>query len=50
LKAGELESFLDGRSRKITIESIHGFIERHRAGSVGKRSDQGQGEPGKGAA
>src|SRR5271169_6625081 len=28
LNAGELESFLDGRSRKITVESIHRFIAR----------------------
>jgi hypothetical protein len=29
LAAGELESFLDGRSRKITVASIHRYIERH---------------------
>jgi len=28
LAAGELESFLDGRSRKITMASIHRFIAR----------------------
>ena len=28
VKAGELESFLDGRSRKITVESIHRYIAR----------------------
>jgi hypothetical protein len=28
LAAGELESFLDGRSRKITVESIRRYIER----------------------
>ena len=28
LKAGELESFLDGRSRKIIVESIHRYIAR----------------------
>jgi hypothetical protein len=28
LAAGELESFLDGHSRKITVESIHRYIER----------------------
>lgn len=28
LAAGELESFLDGRSRKITVESIHRYIAR----------------------
>jgi len=28
VKAGELESFLDGRSRKITVESIHRYIGR----------------------
>jgi hypothetical protein len=26
LNAGELESFLDGRSRKITVDSIHRYI------------------------
>jgi hypothetical protein len=29
LAAGELESFLDGRSRKITVASIHRYIEKH---------------------
>jgi hypothetical protein len=28
IAAGELDSFLDGRSRKITVESIHRYIER----------------------
>jgi hypothetical protein len=28
LSAGELDSFLDGRSRKITVESIHRYISR----------------------
>ena len=28
VKAGELESFLDGRSRKITVDSIHRYIAR----------------------
>jgi hypothetical protein len=28
LNAGELESFLDGRARKITVESIHRYIAR----------------------
>ena len=28
VKSGELESFLDGRSRKITVKSIHGYITR----------------------
>jgi len=31
LAAGELESFLDGRSRKITVESIRRFITRRLA-------------------
>jgi hypothetical protein len=29
LAAGELESFKDGSSRKITVESIHRYIARH---------------------
>jgi hypothetical protein len=28
LAAGELESFLDGGARKITVASIHRYIER----------------------
>jgi hypothetical protein len=28
LAAGELDSFLDGRSRKITVASIHKYITR----------------------
>jgi hypothetical protein len=28
LNAGELVSFLDGRARKITVKSIHGYITR----------------------
>ena len=28
ITAGELNSFLDGRSRKITVESIHRYIDR----------------------
>ncbi len=31
LAAGELDSFLDGRSRKITIASIEAYIARHLA-------------------
>src|SRR5262249_14037201 len=31
LSAGELESFLDGRSRKILVASIHRFIARRLA-------------------
>jgi len=37
LAAGELESFRDGRARKITVASIHGYIARHLAESTGKR-------------
>jgi hypothetical protein len=31
IAARELDSFLDGRSRKITIESIHRYIARRLA-------------------
>jgi hypothetical protein len=31
LGAGELDSFLDGRARKITVESIHRYISRRLA-------------------
>ena len=33
LNAGELESFLDGRSRKITVASIRAYIARKLAGA-----------------
>jgi hypothetical protein len=29
LAAGKLDSFLDGRSRKITVDSIHRYIQGH---------------------
>jgi excisionase family DNA binding protein len=31
LAAGELDSYRDGRSRKITVESIHRYIARRLA-------------------
>jgi excisionase family DNA binding protein len=31
IAAGELESYRDGRARKITIESIHRYIKRRLA-------------------
>ena len=31
LAAGELESFLDGRARKITVASIHAYVARQLA-------------------
>jgi hypothetical protein len=34
LKAGELDSFLDGGSRKIVIESIRQYVERQLAASA----------------
>lgn len=40
LNAGEFESFLDGRSRKITVDSIHQYIARQlaAAGATGGRN------------
>ena len=35
LAAGELDSFLDGRSRKITVESIHRYIAQRVASTQG---------------
>jgi excisionase family DNA binding protein len=37
LKAGELESFNDGRSRKITVASIHAHIKRKLQQAESKR-------------
>ena len=31
VNAGEIDSFSDGRSRKITVESIHCYIKRRLA-------------------
>jgi hypothetical protein len=39
LNAGELESFLDGRSRKITVESIRRYITRRLAPAVSSTED-----------
>jgi hypothetical protein len=35
LAAGELETFLDGRARKITVASIHSYIARKLAAARG---------------
>jgi hypothetical protein len=35
LAAGELQSFLDGRRRKITVESIRAYIDRRLAEAGG---------------
>jgi hypothetical protein len=40
LAAGELESFLDGRSRKITVESIRRYIARRLTPAEGVNLDQ----------
>jgi hypothetical protein len=37
LAAGQLDSFLDGHSRKITVESIHRYIERRLSEQQGGR-------------
>jgi excisionase family DNA binding protein len=39
LKTGELESFLDGRSRKITVESIRRYIARRLHPAEGANTD-----------
>jgi len=36
LGTGELESFLDGRSRKITVDSIRRYIAQRLASTQGK--------------
>jgi hypothetical protein len=37
IAAGELDSFLDGRSRKITVASIHRYIQRRLKDRRGSR-------------
>jgi hypothetical protein len=39
IAAGEIDSFLDGRSRKITVESIHQYIARRLAPAVTPTKD-----------
>jgi Helix-turn-helix domain len=41
LKTGELESFLDGRSRKITVDSIRRYIARRLTLAVSQTEDSG---------
>jgi len=48
LNAGELDSFLDGRSRKITVESIRRYIARRlsaNAASTRPQPKRGRGRP-----
>ena len=47
LKAGELESFLDGRSRKITVEFIRQYIARKvaAAGAIGAATEEVRATP-----
>ena len=42
LRAGELESFLDGASRKIIVESIKAYVARRRAANDGKFRARGR--------
>ena len=46
LAAGELDSFLDGRSRKITVASIHAYIARKltAAGATGAAAHRSSSE------
>jgi hypothetical protein len=46
INAGALKSYLDGRSRKITVESIRGYIARRLApcgGSIEENRPRRQG-------
>jgi hypothetical protein len=45
LTAGELDSFRDGRSRKITVESIRRYIARHLSSNAASTGKRGQGRP-----
>jgi hypothetical protein len=46
LAAGELDSFLDGRSRKITVASIHAYVARRlsAAGATGAAAQRSTSE------
>jgi bifunctional DNA-binding transcriptional regulator/antitoxin component of YhaV-PrlF toxin-antitoxin module len=45
IAAGELDSFLDGRSRKITVESIHRYIRRRLEQTASGRGKDRTGGP-----
>jgi hypothetical protein len=45
LAAGELESFLDGRSRKITVASIRALIARRLAAEKGATAERARSRP-----
>jgi hypothetical protein len=47
IAAGELDSFLDGRSRKITVESIRRYIARRLAPSKNPTKDTAPRRPGR---
>ena len=42
IAAGELEAFLDGRSRKITTSSIHQYIEQKLANETEPHQSSGR--------
>ena len=42
IAAGELEAFLDGRSRKITTSSIHQYIEQRLANETEPHQSSGR--------
>jgi excisionase family DNA binding protein len=46
LNEGKLDSFMVGRSRRITVVSIHGFIEPHRATASERPAPIGNGRSG----
>jgi hypothetical protein len=47
IKAGELETYLDGKSRKITVASIHALIARRlaAAGTMAAHAEPTRGRP-----
>jgi excisionase family DNA binding protein len=44
LAAGELESYKDGRSRKITVASIKAFVNRQLAAATSHRTAEAVGD------
>lgn len=40
LNAGELESYTEGRSRRITVESINAYVKRRLAAEAARRSSR----------
>ena len=49
LNSGELESYTEGRSRRITVESINAYVRRRLATEAARRGGRAKGSTGSAA-